>query len=390
MTRIATIHSRYRLQGGEDVVVEATVGLLRSAGHVVEPIYLDNPQSRGESLRALARASHNFEAIEGVLGRLSLFNPDVVHIHNTWFAASSGLVAEVARSGYATVLTLHNYRFTCANGILTRQSLPCESCVEHSPFNAIIHRCYRGSFALSLIAATSIRTSRREGHFSAADRVIVPEESMYDIARQTGFCREQLHIVPHFVDDPGSRDIPPSTSMDLLYVGRLSEEKGVEVLIKAFSMIKDSPWRLKVVGDGPLRHQLEGAAPVSVSFLGLRSRSEVTELMKSSRALVVPSLCRETGPLVAIEAEASGLGVVLSDRIAASAQIAACGAGITFDPDSSDSLYQRLISLQDDTFVDRLGRSGRSRFEQRHSPDHARHALEEIYRLALERKVTPG
>lgn len=208
-------------------------------------------------------------------------------------------------------MTLHNYRLTCLNAQLLRGGEPCHLCVGHSPWSGVRYRCYRNSYLTSAAAAISISLNRRLGTFEkGVDRFLVFTDFQRNLMIEAGVPSERLDVVPNFVADPGYRQNDPSASDMLLYVGRLSPEKGVEQLIDAWARARPSRLRLVVVGDGPLHAELVSREVPSVTFRGNLSRQEVRSLMLSARSLLYPSICYEGQPLVLLEALASGLPIV--------------------------------------------------------------------------------
>ncbi len=163
--RILLVHNGYQVRGGEDVVVEQELQLLRDGGYEVETFFVHNDGISGLS-GALATAlttAQNWRAARKMAEAVRRFRPDVVHAHNVFPQLSPAIFAAARKEGAATVLTLHNYRFTCAGGLLLREGKICETCVTGSPFWGALRRCYRGSFLGSFVVAEMIARHRRRG-----------------------------------------------------------------------------------------------------------------------------------------------------------------------------------------------------------------------------------
>jgi len=159
--RILQLHTRYRQAGGEDRVVAAEADLLRSAGHTVEQLLADNPRSSMAAAGAMLKSPWNSASRQAVERAVARFKPDVAHVHNTWYALSPSVLDELRASRVPTVMTVHNYRLMCVNGMLLRDGGPCEDCVGRSPLPGIRHRCYRNSVVASTVAAATIGYNRR-------------------------------------------------------------------------------------------------------------------------------------------------------------------------------------------------------------------------------------
>ena len=179
--RVLQVHTPHREVGGEDVAVEEDRHLLASSGHVVEQCFVENPEHTLAAAGALVRAPWNRAAARAVVARARAFKPDVVHIHNTWFALSPAVISALAAEGFPVVVTLHNFRTSCSNGLLQRNGHPCALCVGGHAGYAVLHRCYRGSALLSVPAALTITVARRRkvwqrdvSRFIALDASAVP------------------------------------------------------------------------------------------------------------------------------------------------------------------------------------------------------------------------
>ena len=165
--RVLQVHTRYREAGGEDAVIAAESALLEGAGHEVVQWIGQNPTGTVEALKALLKAPNNKDAASAVAAAAAEAAPEVVHVHNTWFATSpAALPALRAAVDVPIVMTLHNYRLSCANALLLRDGSPCELCVGAGPWNAVRYGCYRDSRLQSVAAAATISINRRRGSWT--------------------------------------------------------------------------------------------------------------------------------------------------------------------------------------------------------------------------------
>jgi glycosyltransferase involved in cell wall biosynthesis len=377
--RILQVHTHYRQPGGEDAVVATEAALLREAGHLVLAHRASNPEGPRAAL-TLAAAPWNEVQARSVARQVERLRPDVIHVHNTWFATSPAVFSALRRVGVPVVMTLHNYRLVCAAATLFRDGAPCTDCVGTHPWHGVEHACYRGSRPQSVVAAATIDLHQRRGTWHRdVDRFI----ALTDFGRAQfiagGLPSGRIVVKSNSVDDPGPRPRPPSASDAVVCLGRLSAEKGLDRLLDAWERAPDR-LRLLVVGTGPLEASLRARAPQGVEFLGRLARSEVTSLLLGARALVFPSMSLEGQGLVALEAAAAGLPVVLSDHGALSDLFSPGAEELLFPPGDVDALAGRLARLDDDGFVDEHGRFTRRRFEERYSHATALEGLETTYR----------
>jgi glycosyltransferase involved in cell wall biosynthesis len=177
-----------------------------------------------------------------------------------------------------------------------------------------------------------------------------------------GIPKERIRIVPNFVSDPGPRLSPARDSNEVLYIGRLTREKGLPFLIDSWKALEDPELRLTIAGSGPLE-SLSRDASRSVSFLGQLSQRAIAERMLQARAVVVPSIWYEVQPLVILEALAAGLPVIASD-IGAMPECVGAG-GLVFPSGSSEDLVEALRALRSDDAVDGWSLAARLEFERR-------------------------
>ena len=266
------------------------------------------------------------------LRRLALFEPDVVHVHNLFPNWGTRWLRSVRRP---LVVTLHNYRIICAKGTLFRDGRICTACPDGTPMSAVRYGCYRGSRVATIPLAVANRRDLLEHPVvSSAKMVIVLNEVAREVYTRYGIPKDRLVVWPNFVgaeDDPGWSPVP-SPESEWLYVGRLSEEKGILRLARAWP--SDTP--MLIIGDGPQRAAIEGAARSKrIRVLGLQPTEVVRASMQSAVGLVFPSTCFENFPMVYAEAMASGLPVLAWEPNVVAAMVSQHGTGAvtTWDDD---------------------------------------------------------
>jgi glycosyltransferase involved in cell wall biosynthesis len=304
-----------------------------------------------------------------------------VHVHNTWFSMSPAVLPPLAAAA-PVVMTLHNYRLTCANGLLFRDGGVCEQCVGSHPWHGVAHACYRGSRAQSVFPAATIAWNRRRGTWTdAVDRFVALTEFGKHRFVTAGLPADRIVVKPHFTADPGPRRHPPSASDEVVYVGRLAPEKGVDTVVSAMARLGSTRLRLVVIGDGPELARLRRGAPPTVTFTGPLDPRGVTSRLLGARALLFPSLWYETFGLTLIEALAAGVPVVATAHGAAPGIIG--DGGITVEPGDVAAWTDGLRRLFDDAFVDEAGRRARRLWHARYRPQVGLAALEQLYRQAL-------
>jgi glycosyltransferase involved in cell wall biosynthesis len=266
------------------------------------------------------------------------------------------------------VHTVHNYRQTCVNGLHFRDGAPCHDCVgRRLPTPAVRHGCYRDSRAQSTVMAATITMHR--GTWRTVDRFLALTPAMAAYVRSLGIPDERIVVRPNSVPDPGEHT---ELGDGFLMVGRLSAEKGVELVLDAWSRHPDGALgTLRIAGDGPLAELVTARAAVrsDIDFLGRLEPAGVMAAMRHSAVVVVPSVWDEVCPMVAIEALANGRPVLGTRRGGLPWLIGATGelddGGWLVEPDVS-ALSSALPSAR----AEAAGRSGTARrhYERRFSP----------------------
>ncbi|WP_244480068.1 glycosyltransferase family 4 protein [Methylobacterium sp. Leaf465] len=378
--RILVVHNRYQVRGGEDSVVAQEVASLRRAGQVVETLFFDNAAIRTgwDRLRTAYEAPHAPRGIAAVVEAVRAFRPDVVHAHNVFPQVSPGMHAAVRAEGVATVQTLHNFRVTCANGILMRESRPCEDCVTGSPYQAVRHACYRGSRLGSLAVARMIDVHRRAGTWERdVDRFIALTPFARTRFLAAGLPESRIRIKPNGLADPGLDARGPRAG--ILFVGRLVPEKGVGTL-RAAARLTRAP--ITVIGEGPEADAL--AREPGLTLLGPQDPTAVQAAMARAAALVVPSHWYEGLPMVIAEAFSLGTPVVAA-RIGALADLVTEGrTGLLVPPRDPHALAQALDRIVDDPDAARaMGRHARLAYERDWTEDAVTARALAIYREAI-------
>ncbi len=363
------MHSFYRRQfpSGENKVVEEQVNGLEARGHEVALISRTTPArpSTATSLRLAASVARYAGDDPGPA--LRAFSPDVVHVHNLfphfgygWLAAWRGPV----------VTTLHNYRPFCAKGTISRQGRQCLECLERAT-SAVIHACYRDSHIASLPLAWRNRKGlARDPLLSRSDYAIFLSERSRKIYARAGYEPGAASVLPNGIADIVGSEISPGRT-EWAYVGRLSDEKGLEELLSVWPFKRHS---LTVAGDGPLRESLVaryGQHP-GLHAPGVLSEASVHKLLSSSQGVVIPSRWAEGLPMVLGEALRAGTPVLARAGSSAADFVAAHGGGHVYHSD--EEVPAALNAWQPDFDA------AREVYERHLSQHRWLDALESIYR----------
>ena len=314
--KVLVAHNRYRseLPSGENAVVDEEIAELTRAGVEVVPYLRSSDEIPG--LAPLAKLSvplrpvHSPGAVADVRRLIAENQVDVLHLHNPYPLISMSVVRAARQAGVPVVMTLHNHRHSCVRGSYFRDGHPCTLCRGKSlPWPAVQHGCYRDSRAQSVPMAIALRAHRSDQR--SVDRYVALTESIATSIRESGLVRaDQVVVRPNSVPDPGPAAEPGD---GLLFVGRLTAEKGVPLLLEAWERAGRPFGSLAVVGDGPEAPAVAAAAVRSqgaVRATGRLTGTAVAAAFRGCAAVVVPSTAPEALPLVVLEAFAHGRPVV--------------------------------------------------------------------------------
>jgi len=360
---ILQVHNSYRQRGGEDTVVAADARILRSAGHVVTQYIVPNPTKGFETGMRLGLSLWNPTAGLRFRRQLEAAKPDIVHIHNTWFSLTPSVAYEARRAGVPVVMTLHNYRLSCANGQFFRNGSTCTACLSGSAFNGLLHRCYQHSFAASALAAANTGIHRQLNTWTKnVDRFLCLSEFARALFAEAGIPEEKLHVRHNCVADPGERPVPASKSQRLAYIGRLAGEKGVRGLLEAWRLTRVEGTELLVVGDGPEREALKAMRVPGVLLTGPMNHQGVLETLGSVRCLLFPSLWFEGEPMIVVEALAAGTPVLASNLGGVPELLGGGSAGWLTKAGDITAWRRSLENLSHNADIDAKSRAARDRY----------------------------
>ncbi len=388
--KVLLAHNFYRsgAPSGEDSVYHHERALLSDHGIDVVPYEMFNDNIDIATFTQRARLAldtvWSHDSYNAVSHLIEQSRPDIAHFHNTFPQISPSAYAACQDMGVPVVQTLHNFRLICPGGLLMRDGRPCEDCVGTSLIPAMRHRCYRSSLPATGAVVWMLLRNRWDGTYQTlVDRYIALTEFAASRMIAGGFPRERISVKPHSVTGvpaPGMGD-----GGYVVYVGRLTQEKGVRTLLNAWKHLREVP--LKIIGDGALKHELEDIAKhddLPVEFLGFRSQSDVYEYVRRAACTVVPSECYETFGIAVIEAYACGTPVIAS-RIGSLNEIVEEGVtGMKFDPRNSQDLAEKIHMLWDNAERrTRMRETARATYENNYSPEKNFRGLLSIYEQTM-------
>ena len=384
---ILQLHTHYQQPGGEDGVFSDEVTLLRERGHEVKALTFHNRELEGlSSWRQASITLWNREAYRRVRETIREHRPEIVHVHNTFPLASPAVIHAAKAEGVPVVMTLHNYRLLCVNAFFFRQGQVCEACLGRLPWRGALYGCYRESRAASAVVAGMIALHRALGTWNLVDRFIALTEFARQKFIEGGFPPEKISVKPNFVHpDPGPGEGGGGYA---LFAGRLSPEKGVKTLLKAWEGL-GVKIPLKIVGDGPLMPEVSRLARGvrGLEILGYRELEEIYSLMGKASFLIFPSEWYEGFPKILIEAFAKGLPVLTSALGSQGSVVEHLRTGLHFRPGDPEDLAAKVEwLLAHPNELARMRKEARAEYEAKYTAEQNYAQLTAIYHEVLSKR----
>jgi glycosyltransferase involved in cell wall biosynthesis len=384
--KILVAHNRYLYRGGEDTVVDAEVNLLRQRGHQVWVYSRDNTEIQYlTSIKAAKTTFWSRQTVQELQKINQQFSPDLIHAHNTFPLISPSLYGVAQKLRIPVVQTLHNFRLVCPQAMLLREGKHCEDCVGKLPWRAVVHRCYRQSLPQTALTSTMLVLQRMRGVWhQQISRFIVLNQLCREIFARGGLPLDKLRIKPNFVESPEEPQWQHRRGG--LFIGRLSTEKGIEVLINALDKLPDQ--MIDVFGKGPLQALVE-ASP-SLRYGGFQSTAVLRQKLNEAAYLVMPSTGVESFGLVAIEAFACGTPVIATRHGGLRELIHHGQNGLLVPPNDANALASAIAYAEShpDHMRD-MGMAARKHYLASYTPERNYQQLIQIYHEAVDSAPLP-
>jgi glycosyltransferase involved in cell wall biosynthesis len=376
--KVLIIHCCYKNKGGEDTVVSEEINLLRANGVNAELLLFDN--SRNTLLNVL-QMPFNISSFRRTMDKLKSFRPDVVHIHNLHFSASPSVLYAIKKLKIPFIITLHNFRLICPSATLyLKGKLFLKSLKQRFPLDAILNGAYKNSRVLTFWLGLCMKLHQYLGIWKLASRYIVFSKHAMQIFMNSAMRlrADQIAIKPNFCSVRNTEMRRPADHF--LFVGRLCEEKGIQLLLHAFSV---SGLPIKIAGTGPLRNLVMeySAKHPNIEYLGALNKNEVMEVLQSCSALIFPSLWYEGMPLTIIEAFGCGTPVIASKLGVMENMITPSYNGLHFEAGNENDLLEKIKEWKTLEWDQRHAYSmnARNTYEQYYTPEKNAQQLLSIY-----------
>lgn len=284
----------------------------------VSEMNLDDPKkvSVGNKFKYVGRMLYSCEAKKKMNKLLKKEKIDIAHLHNIYHHISPSILPVLKKAGVKIVMTLHDYKLICPNYTMFHHGQVHEEDCRGLYLSCLKNKCHKNSRAQSIVVTAEMifhhKIMRYYEHY--VDKFIAPSEFIMQKCVEHGWPKEKFVHIPHPID-PDKFSVQKSDSGYVAYVGRLSDEKGIEVLLSAAAKTPDIDY--KIIGEGPLENNLRQVVKkekiVNVSFEGFKTGQDLDSLIQGARIIVAPSVWYENYPLSILEAKAMGKIVIASN-----------------------------------------------------------------------------
>lgn len=391
--KVMLLHNHYQQRGGEDYSTAQEIDLLRSHGHEVLLLTRHNDEINeyniGKKAALFFTPTWSSHSRRIVANEIRAFRPDIVHIQNFFPLFSPAVHVTCSKASIPVIQSLRNYRLLAPCALLIRNDAVCEKCIKGTLWNGIALRCYRNSAIQTASVALMIKTHRVLRTWDKhVDAFVALTDFARDMFVEAGFDASKIVVRPNFLSpDPGTGT---NARDGAVFIGRLSEEKGIRTLLAAWCTLTEAPM-LTLVGDGPLaewvRTYVKENSLSNVSLLGWIGPSEVINIVKKTCFFILPSVCYEGFPRTLVEAFATGTPALVSGHGSVGSIVTPGKTGLHFKPGDANDLAEKAQYMFDHPEeTAEWGRNARAEYLEKYTAESAYQSLMEIYEAVIERR----
>lgn len=390
--KILVVHNKYGRLSGEEVVVQNIQKLLMEKGHDVINYFRESAELESlvfGSFRAFISGIYNYQSIRDLKDLLKVENPDIVHIHNVYPIISPAILPALKKAGIPVVMTVHNYRLICPNGLFLKDGKVCEKCSGGKEYNCIINNCEKNVFK-SLGYAIRNYVARKKKYYSenVSFFACLTEFQKSKILSE-GYPEEKLRVISNISDsDDEAIENTGDMGKQVGFIGRISHEKGIDTLIDASKILKKIPFR--AAGSIDRMPEALNLIDENFGFSGHLDKKSLFNFTQKCRIIVLPTLCYEGFPTVIVEAMLHGKPVICS-RIGGLPEIVDEGVtGLLFEPGNSMELAEKIQYLWEHPEIcEEMGKSGRARAMTLYSSSRYYASIVKMYHEAIAVEMDP-
>ena len=385
--RVLLIHNTYQHKGGEDIVMLLEKSLLEKYNHEVYEYFISNDSIDGlcQKIKTFLNINYSVDQRDKISDCLKDINPDVVHVHNFFPLITPSVFDACFDNDIPVVHTLHNYRLICPSALLMHNNKIYEKAIVKNAFATIIDKVYRGSYLGTYAVARMIEYHKRKKTWETkVNQFIALTYFAKSKFVEAGFLDHKISVKPNFVEDYG---FDYEKEDYFLFIGRLSEEKGIDLLLNAF-MRNGEP--LQIIGKGPKEKNVIDIASryPNISYLGFQDKNFIVQKLKKAKALIFTSIWYEGMPMTILESFSAGTPVI-GPNIGGPNEIINHGEnGLIYQVSNLDDLNRKIMLLnKDNSLQNKLSKGARSSYELNYSGDTNYKMLMDVYKKVINEKA---
>jgi glycosyltransferase involved in cell wall biosynthesis len=385
--KVCIVHNAYGRLSGEEVAVDGLAKCLTARGH--EVIRFDKTSEgfrdkRMDKLEAFFSGIYSFQSRREFSALLQRYKPNIVHVNNLFPLISPSILEETAAQKVPAVMTLHNYRLLCPTGLLMVRGELCDRCVKGSEWWCAIKSC-AGERSKSIAYALRSWIARQRSSFDMMSKFIAPTDFVKSVMVRYGYAPERIAVVPYALNWDWTA-LKPGCGNYVGFAGRISPEKGIEVIVEAAR--KNPLINFRFAGHYLQMPEVVRLAPTNCTFLGPIEHAQLGEFFAGSRFTIFCSTWYEALPVSLLEAMAHGKAVVVSN-LGSPAEVVDDGRiGMHFEAGNAEDLATKIRFLWERPQLCQLmGQRAREKVLSDYSLDKAYAGILDVYSAAIEHEV---
>lgn len=344
--KILLVHNNYGKYSGEEAVVDKMATMLLGLGHEVAQLRMSTEGLRDSAvgkIKGFVSGIHSPRGVRAMREVLKREKPDVVNVHNLYPFISPAALRECKRAGVPVVMTVHNFRLICPTGLFMRDGGPCEYCLQKgNEWGCVKFNCENSVLKSVGYAARNAVARLRRHYIDCVDKFACITDFQRRKLIEAGFSAEKITVIPNSMDaDVVSM---PKQGDYVAFSGRLSREKGVDLILEAARRNPEIPFKLAGAARDP---QLIAKLPDNVELMGYLSGEDLKNFYDNARFFVMASRCYEGFAMAILEGAAYSKPMIAPDH-GGFTEIIGTGAdaiGLLFEPGNADALDAAVTRL---------------------------------------------
>jgi glycosyltransferase involved in cell wall biosynthesis len=377
--RILLVHNAYGKFSGEEAVFNAQAKLLKDNGHEVLLFERSSAEIKTlwDKVRAFFSGIYNPFSSKKIRILLQERKPDIIHVHNLFPFISPSILPVCRKAGIPVVMTVHNYRLLCPNGLHMTNGQLCERCNGGNEWWCVIRNCENGFFKSFGYALRTYIARYFRLFFDNITAYACLTEFHKRKLIAAGFPEERIFVLPNMCDIQA--EVPSPLGDYVGFIGRVSLEKGIDILLACARILPTIPFRIAGHYD-----YIPKNIPPNVEFCGFLRGNALHKFRQGMKMAVMPSQWYETFGLILVEAAMYGKPVIAT-RLGAMAEIVDDGiTGFLFELGNAEDLANKIKILWDNTeSCTSLGKAGRLKALREYSSDKYYTRLLDLYKKAI-------